>query len=139
MEYQKTIKALKNSQQINLWDDKEIPKKRYISQKKKKKKIKEYWWPEMNYNNIIMEYQKIIDLLENTPNQPSKCRTKNWVEVNDESRGTYNVNSQIKFKTSMLRSILCDYSDAYILVITTITVLNTVAAEAAANNGKYII
>ena len=38
MEYQKTIKALKNSQQINLWDDKEIPKKRYISQKKKKKK-----------------------------------------------------------------------------------------------------
>ena len=38
MEYQKTIKALKNSQQINLWDDKEIPKKRYISKKKKKKK-----------------------------------------------------------------------------------------------------
>ena len=93
----------------------------------------------MNYNSIIMEYQKIIDLLENRPNQPSKYRTKNWVEVNDESRGTYNVNSQIKFKTSMLSSILCDYSDAYILVITTITVLNTVAAEAAANNGKYII
>ena len=56
-----------------------------------------------------MEYQKIINLLENTPNQLRKFRTKNWVEVNDESRGTYNVNSQIKFKTSMLRSILCDY------------------------------
>ena len=62
----------------------------------------------MNYNSIIMEYQKIIDLLENTPNQPSKYRTKNWVEVNDESRGTYNVNSQIKFTTSILRSCLCD-------------------------------
>ena len=44
------------------------------------------------------------NLLENTPNQPSKFRTKNWVEVNDESRGTYSVNSQIKFKTLMLRS-----------------------------------
>ena len=42
--------------------------------------------------------------------------TKNWVEINDESRGTYNVNSQIKFKTTMLRSSLCDYSDVYILV-----------------------
>ena len=46
-----------------------------------------------------MEYQKIINLLENTLNQPSKFRTKNWVEVNDKSRGTYNVNSKIKFKT----------------------------------------
>ena len=40
-----------------------------------------------------MEYQKIINLLENTPNQPSKFRTKSCVEVNDESSGTYNVNS----------------------------------------------
>ena len=68
-----------------------------------------------------MEYQKIIKLLDNTPNQPSKFRTKNWVEVNDELRGTYNVNSQIKFNTSMLSSTLCDYSDAYILVSATIT------------------
>ena len=81
-----------------------------------------------------MEYQKIIKLLENTPNEPSKFRTKSWVEVNDESRGTYNVNSQIKFKTSMLRSSLCDYSDAYILVSATITVPNTEATGAAANN-----
>ena len=63
-----------------------------------------------------MEYQKIINLLENTPNQPSKFRTKNWVEVNDESRVTYKANSEIRFKTSMLRSSLCDYSDVYILV-----------------------
>ena len=86
-----------------------------------------------------MEYQKTINLLENTPNQPSKFRTKSWVEVNDESRGTYNVNSQIKFKTSMLRSSLCDYSDAYILVSATITVPNTVAVGSAANNRKYTI
>ena len=59
---------------------------------------------------------------------------KNWVEINDESRGTYNVNSQIKFKTTMLKSSLCDYSDAYILVKRTITVNNTTAADADANN-----
>ena len=56
------------------------------------------------------------------------------VEVNDESRGAYNVNSQIKFKTTMLKSSLCDYSDAYILVKGTISVNNTAAQGAAANN-----
>ena len=86
-----------------------------------------------------MEYQKIINLLENTPNQSRKFRTKNWVEVNDESCGTYNVISQIKFKTSMLSSSLCDYSDAHILVIATITVPNAAAERAAANNRKTII
>ena len=55
-------------------------------------------------------------MLDNTPNQPSKLKTKNWVEVNDESRGTYDKDIQIRFKTSMLRSSFCDYSDAYILV-----------------------
>ena len=63
-----------------------------------------------------MEYQELINLLRNTPNQPRKFRPKSWVELNDELCGTYNVNSQVKFKTSMLRSSLCDYSDAYILV-----------------------
>ena len=62
-----------------------------------------------------MEYQEIIKLLDNTPNQPTKFRTKNWVKINDESRGTYNTNSQIRFKTSMSRLSLCDYGDAYIL------------------------
>ena len=46
--------------------------------------------------------------IKNTPNHPIIFRTKKLVEVNDESRGTYNVNSHIKFKTSMLRSSLCD-------------------------------
>ena len=79
-----------------------------------------------------MEYQKIANLLDdNKSNQPSKFRTKNWVEINDESRGTYNVNSQIKFKTTMLKSSLCDYSDAYILVKGTITITGAEADAAA--------
>ena len=47
-----------------------------------------------------MEYQKIINLLDNTPNQPTKFRSKNWVEVNDDSCGMYDTNGQIKLKTS---------------------------------------
>ena len=73
---------------------------------------------------------------DNTLNQPSKFRTRNWVEMNDESRGAYNVNSQIKFKTTMLKSSLCDYSDAYILLKGTISVNNTAAQGAAANNNN---
>ena len=68
-----------------------------------------------------MEYQKITNLLDNASNHPSKFRTKNWVETNDESRGTYTGNS-IKFETTMLRCNLCDYADAYILVNGRITI-----------------
>ena len=85
-----------------------------------------------------MEHQKVINLLENTPNQPSKFRTKNWVEVNDESHGTYNINIQIEVKTSMLRSSLCDYGDAYIILSATITLSNKAAAGAAANYENII-
>ena len=74
-----------------------------------------------------MEYHKILNLLYNTPNQVSKFKTKNWVKINDESRGTYNKDNQIRFKTSMLRSSLCDYSDVCMLVKGTITVANTAA------------
>ena len=81
-----------------------------------------------------MEYQKIANLIDNTSNQPYKFRTRNWVEINDESRGAYNVNSQIKFKTTILKSSSCHYSDAYILVKGTINVNNTAAAGAAVNN-----
>ena len=62
-----------------------------------------------------MEYQKIINLLDNTPNQTSKFRLKTCVEINDDSRGAYSTISQTKLKTSMLKSSLCDYSDANIL------------------------
>ena len=62
----------------------------------------------MNYNSIVMKYQKIINLLDNTPNQQIKFSTKYWVEINDESRETYNTNILFRFKTSMLRSSLWD-------------------------------
>ena len=81
-----------------------------------------------------MEYQKIANLLHNESNKPSKFRTRNFVETNNDARGTYSPNKQIKFKTSMLRSSLCDYSDAYILVKGNIAVNNTAADGAAANN-----
>ena len=68
-----------------------------------------------------MEYQKIANLLNDESNQSCKFRTRNWVEINDESRGTYTSND-IKFKTAMLRSNLCDYADAYVLVNGTITI-----------------
>ena len=81
-----------------------------------------------------MEYQKIANLLDDASNKTSKFKTKNWVRINDESRVTYDVNSQIKFETTILKSGLCDYSDAYIHVKGTITVNNTAAEGAAANN-----
>ena len=80
-----------------------------------------------------MEYQKIANLLDNASNQPSKFRTKNWVEMTDESRGTYFVNRQINFKTSILRSRLRDYSDANILFKGNISVNNTAVADGDAN------
>ena len=52
------------------------------------------------------------NLLDNTPDQPSKFSTKNWDEINDGTHGLYNTNSQFEFKTSLLKSSLCDYSDA---------------------------
>ena len=61
-------------------------------------------------------------MLGNTPNQSTKFRVKSWVEINDGARGTYNTSSQIKFKTSVLRSSLCDYGEAYILVRGTIII-----------------
>ena len=67
-------------------------------------------------------------MLDNTPHQPTKFRTKNLVKINDESRKTYNKDNQIRFKTSVFMSSLCDYSDAYIPVKGTITVAQATAA-----------
>ena len=74
-------------------------------------------------------------------NQPSKFRTKNWVEINDESRGTYTSND-IKFKTTMVRSNLCDYADAYILLKGAITITgagDNVAAKWLYKRNKGVI
>ena len=83
-----------------------------------------------------MEYQKIANLIDDVPNEPSKFRTKNWVEINNESGGTYHVNRQIKFKTTMLKSSLCDYSDAYILAKGTITITGDTRPEPDANKPR---
>ena len=70
-----------------------------------------------------MEYQKITNLLDNIQNQPSKFRTKNWFEINDESRETDNEVNELdlklfQFKTDLLlRPSSCDYSDAYLAMI----------------------
>ena len=72
---------------------------------------------------MIMEYQKAMNLSDNLQNEPFKFRTRNWVKIYDESRGTYKDSNQIKFKTSMIRSNLGDYSDAYVLVSGTIAII----------------
>ena len=70
-------------------------------------------------------------MLDNPLSEPSKFRTINWVEVNDDWRGTYNTGSQIKFKTSILKSSLCNYSDAYLLGNGTKTITRAGACDAA--------
>ena len=68
---------------------------------------------------------------ENPLNQPSKFRTKKWVEINDDARGN-------KFKTSMLKLSLCDYSDAYILLKVTISIVEK-AGDNPNNNNKDVV
>ena len=65
-----------------------------------------------------MKFQKIANFLDTTSDDKDLPRfvTKKWIEVYDQSEGNYNVNKEIRIKTSMLRSDLCDYSDAYIVV-----------------------
>ena len=79
-------------------------------------------------------------MLNDESNKRSKFRTRTWVEINDESRGEYSSNKLIRFKTTMLRSSLYKYSDAYILVKGNVTV-NNIAAEgvASTNTNKKVI
>ena len=77
-----------------------------------------------------MEYQIIINLLDNASKQSSKFRTRNWFEINHQSKGVYNTNSEIRFKATMLKSSLCDYSNAYILV------KGRIAITGAGNNDR---
>ena len=73
-------------------------------------------------------------MLNDESNKPSKFRTRNWVGINDDVRGAYYPDKQFRFKTAMLRTSLCDYSDVYILVKGNISVNNTAATRAAVNN-----
>ena len=86
-----------------------------------------------------MEYQKIMNFLDNTTNQLTKVTTKNWVGINDESYRMYNTNSQINFKVSMLRSNLRDYSDSYILVKEIISITRVLALAEPDNDGKKVM
>ena len=86
-----------------------------------------------------MEYQKIASLVDNdvapsASNKLSIFRTRNQVEINDDIRGVYSPNKEIRFKTAMLRSSLYDYSNAYIFVKRNISVNNNAAAGAAESN-----
>ena len=74
-----------------------------------------------------MEHYKISKLLNNST--VSKCVTKQRVKVNDLSSGQYSVHKNLRFKTSMLRSYLCNYSDAYIAVKGSLDLLATAANE----------
>ena len=85
-----------------------------------------------------MEYQKIAKLLNAASNKPSKFRARNLAEINDEIKGAYSPNKQIRFKATMLKSSLCDYSDAYILAKGNTSVNNTAAAAANNTNKKLI-
>ena len=72
-----------------------------------------------------MEFQKIANFLNTTSDDKDLPRfvTKKWIEVYDQSEKNYNPNKEIRIKTSILRSDLCDFSDAYIVVKGTITVV----------------
>ena len=74
-----------------------------------------------------MEHYKISELLSDST--VSKFVTKTWIEINDLSNGQDSVNKNIRFKTSILRSDLRDYSDAYIVVKGTIDLLATAVNE----------
>ena len=73
-----------------------------------------------------MEYQKIVNFLDRTSDDKDLPRfiNKKWIEVYDQSQVNYNVNEEIIIKTPMLRSDLCNFSDAYIVVKGNITVTN---------------
>ena len=64
-----------------------------------------------------METQKTVNLLKDTDNEYPKFTAQKWCVVDNESKGKYSDENEIKFLTSSLESNLCDYSDAYILVI----------------------
>ena len=92
-----------------------------------------------------MEFQKIVNFLDTTSDDKDLPRfvTKKWIEVYDQSGRNYNVNKEIRIKTSMLRSDLWDFSDAYIVVKVTITVTNPDNAKrnkivAFKNNSPFI-
>ena len=72
-----------------------------------------------------MEYKRIANLLNTIPDEVPRFITKKWIEVHDQSETSFNTKKQIRFKVSVLKSDLCDYNDAYIVVKGTITFIAT--------------
>ena len=75
-----------------------------------------------------MEFQKIADFpgINSDNKDLPKFVTKKWIEVYDQSEKNYNPNKEIRIKTSMLRSDLCDFNDTYIVVKGNITVIKRI-------------
>ena len=99
----------------------------------------------MQFYYIKMEFQKIANFINTTADDKDLPRfvTKKWIKFYDQSKGNYNVNKETRIKTSMLRSDLCDYSNAYIVVKGTITVVRPenakrIKATAFKNNAPFI-
>ena len=87
--------------------------------KEKTKKVEEiYILPgkrqQISFERIKVEFQKIVNLFDTTSDDKDLPRfvTKKWIEVSDQSENNYNANKEIRIKTPMLRSDLCDFSDA---------------------------
>ena len=88
-----------------------------------------------------MEHQKIINVLGTTPNEVPRFITKKRIEVHDQSGNSqdrYKPGKQIRFKTSMLRSDLCDFSDAYIVAKGTITLTTTSRREIIDISNRFL-
>ena len=102
--------------------EKEERQKIYIPPEKRQQVIHDL---RLFWNHAKMEYQKTANLLGTTPDEVPRFITKKWIQVHDQGRNAehrYNPRKQIRFKTSMLRSHWCAFSDAYIVFKGTITV-----------------
>ena len=111
------------------WAKQKVKKKKTKDKKSTyhKKKDSRLLWLEIAWYHIKMEYQKITNLLGATLDEVPKCIAKKWIEVYDQSGSAEDRNKaskQIRFKTSMLRSDVCDFKDAYIVVKGIITFTN---------------
>ena len=121
MESQKTINFPEKAP-----DNKDLPKKKVNKKRNNKEiKIEPILSISFNHDSIvqIIEFRKIVSFLDKTfdnKNLP-KFVTKKWIEFYDQSQGNYNVNKEIRIKTSMLRSDLCDFM--YILLLKEILLL----------------
>ena len=124
----------------------ENPKKNAYKQQRS---LRQYTHQQKSKNQLLMNfnyynykykarirYQKITNLLKKANDQPSKFKTRKWIEMNYISNGTYETGKQIKLSTSILKSRDCDYSYAYILVKETIKVAGAEEDAAARRTDK---